>query len=65
MSDLSERIDEPDETPEFSLSGDDLESVDLRDTESIDQAHDEEDDDIDPVFGEDQEVLDDNLGYEQ
>jgi hypothetical protein len=68
MSDLNERIDEPDETDEFSLSDDDLESVDLDQTEDIDDDDDFVDTDaekVDPIFDDDEEVLNDNLGYEE
>jgi hypothetical protein len=68
MSDLNERIDEPDEAEEFSLSDDDLESVDLDETEDIDDEEDFVDTDaekVDPIFDDDEEVLNDNLGYEE
>ena len=67
MADLNERIEEPDETQEFSLSAEDLESVDPDDAEDIDAIEDDEEVDqkIDPVFDDDEEVLNDNLGYEE
>jgi len=65
MSDLNERIEEPDETKEFSLSDDDLEDVDLDDTDELDEVEDVEADSVDPIFDDDEEVLNDNLGYEE
>jgi len=66
MADLNERIEEPDETEEFSLSDTELEDVDLDETADIDddaQVTDEEK--VDPIFDDDEEVLNDNLGYEE
>ena len=70
MSDLNERIEEPDITKEFTLSDDELadvgdEDVDLDDTESIDEVKDLEAEEINPVFGDDQEVIADNLNYDE
>jgi len=66
MADLNERIEEPDETEEFSLTGTELEDVDLADTEDIDDDADVTDEEkVDPIFDDDVEVLNDNLGYEE
>ncbi|MCS5732141.1 hypothetical protein [Herbiconiux daphne] len=68
MSDLNDRINEPDETLEFSLSDQELESVDLDTTEDIDDDPDLVDADVekvDPIFDDDEEVLNDNFGYEE
>jgi len=65
MSDLSERVDEPDETKEFTLSDAELESVDLDTTESLDAVEDKQEEEVDPIFDDDEEVLNDNLGYEE
>jgi hypothetical protein len=65
MSDLNDRIAEPDETEEFSLSDSELEDVDLDDTEDLDEADDAGEPEVDPVFDDDEDVLNDNLGYEE
>ncbi|MDO9395128.1 MAG: hypothetical protein Q7T71_01140 [Herbiconiux sp.] len=65
MADLNDRISEPDQVEEFSLSDAELEDVDLDDTESVDAAQEAEAENIDPVFGDDEEVINDNLGYEE
>ncbi|WP_378148227.1 hypothetical protein ACFJGV_08230 [Cnuibacter sp. UC19_7] len=43
----------------------DAESVDPEEADSIEEASDERDDEGDAVFGEDEDYLNDNLGYEQ
>jgi hypothetical protein len=43
----------------------DAESVDPEDADSIEEAGDERDDEGDDVFGEDEDYLKDNLGYEE
>ncbi|WP_440711619.1 hypothetical protein [Herbiconiux sp. YIM B11900] len=67
MSELSDRIDEPGEADDFARTADDLESVDPEGAEDIDALEDEEgvDEKVDPVFDDDEEVLHDNLGYEE
>lgn len=66
MADLNERIEEPDETEEFSVSDTELEDVDLDETSDIDDDAEVTDEEkVDPVFDDDAEVLHDNLGYEE
>ncbi|TAJ48026.1 MAG: hypothetical protein EPO52_07555 [Herbiconiux sp.] len=66
MADLNERIEEPDETQEFSLSDTELEDVDLDETSDIDDDAEVTDEEkVDPVFDDDEEVLKDNFGYEE
>lgn len=67
MSELSDRIDEPGEADAFAEAVDDLESVDPEDAADIDAIEDDEgvDEKVDPVFDDDEEVLNDNLGYEE
>lgn len=66
MADLNERIEEPDETEESSVSDTELEDVDLDETSDIDDDAEVTDEEkVDPVFDDDAEVLHDNLGYEE
>ncbi|WP_368497532.1 hypothetical protein [Herbiconiux sp. A18JL235] len=66
MSDLENRIEEPDESDEFSLSESELEDVDLDDIDDIDDDPEVTDEEkVDPVFDDDEEVLHDNFGYEE
>ncbi|MGA1836377.1 hypothetical protein VD659_05530 [Herbiconiux sp. 11R-BC] len=66
MSDLNESIDEPDEYLTTPLVGDDREDVDLDETEDIDVVDDVDDEEVvDPIFDDDTDVLNDNLGYEE
>lgn len=92
MSDLNDRIEEPDSTEEFSLTDSELadaggdvtgdevagaeltddeladvgsEDVDPDEAESIDEVQDLEAEEINPVFGDDQEVIADNLNYDE
>jgi hypothetical protein len=59
MSDLNDRIDDPDLTDIGS------EDVDLADTESIDAVQEDDAEEINPIFGDDQEVIADNLNYDE
>ncbi|WP_066043572.1 hypothetical protein [Herbiconiux solani] len=72
MADLNERINEPDETKEFSLSDQELQNADLDQDVDLDETSDIDADPevtdeiaIDPVFDDDAEVLHDNFGYEE
>ncbi len=66
MADLNERIEEPDETEEFSLPDSELEDVDLDEASDIDDDAEVTDEEkVDPIFDDDEEVLHDNLGYEE
>lgn len=59
MSDVNDRIEDPD------LTDIGAEDVDLDDTVSIDEVQEDDAEEINPVFGDDQEVIADNLNYDE
>ncbi|GLK16729.1 hypothetical protein [Herbiconiux flava] len=59
MSDVNDRIEDPD------LTDIGAEDVDLDETVSIDEVQEDDAEEINPVFGDDQEVIADNLNYDE